>query len=177
MQHDQRLDGIGGAQRAWLQYAQGSAALDANFGTMTAKPAVAQWRVVESLTWQSGAFGGQAVALYGRHDADPAHGIAARYAELSIGARASYAVSPNIKLVTEAGHMEKRLDGSGTQRLTKLTLAPTWSAGPGFSGPARTARVRDEGTLERRGQCGRRRRRPHGARRRRHARHQLGHAA
>jgi maltoporin len=132
VQHDRRLDSIGGAHRAWLQYAQGSAALDANFGTMTARPAVAQWRVVESLTWQSGASGGQAVALYGRHDADPAHGIAARYAELSIGARVSYAVSPQIKLVAEAGHMEKRPDGSGTQRLTKLTLAPTWSAGPGF---------------------------------------------
>ena len=36
VQHDQRLDGIGGAHSAWLQYAQGSAALDANFGTMTA---------------------------------------------------------------------------------------------------------------------------------------------
>ena len=28
--------------------------------------------------------------------------------------------------------MEKRPDGAGTQRLTKLTLAPTWSTGPGF---------------------------------------------
>ena len=132
VQHDQRLDGIGGAHRAWLQYAQGSAALDANFGTMIASPAVAQWRAVESLTWQSGALGGQAVALAGHHDADPAHGIAARYGELSIGARASYAVSQHIKLVVEAGHMEKRPDGAGTQRLTKLTLAPTWSTGPGF---------------------------------------------
>ena len=87
---------------------------------------------MESLTWQSGALGGQAVALIGRHDADPAHGIAARYAELSIGARVSYAVSQHIKLVAEAGHMEKRPDGAATQRLTKLTLAPTWSTGPGF---------------------------------------------
>ncbi len=45
----------------------------------------------------------------------------------------SYGVPPHIKLLTEAGHMEKRADGSGTQRLTKVTLAPTWSAGPGFS--------------------------------------------
>ena len=132
VQHDQRLDSIGGAHRAWLQYAQGSAALDANFGTMTAGPAVAQWRVVESLTWQSGSLGGQAVALYGRHDADPLHGIAARYGELSIGARVSYAVSPHIKMVTEAGYMEKRPDDSDTQRLTKLTLAPTWSRSAGF---------------------------------------------
>jgi len=133
LQHDQRLDSIGGAHRAWLQYAQGSAALDANFGNMTAPPAVAQWRVVESLTWQSGALGGQAVALVGRHDADPPHGVAARYAELSIGARVSYAVSQHIKLVAEAGHMQKRPDGAAPQRLTKLTFAPTWSTGPGFS--------------------------------------------
>jgi maltoporin len=132
VQHDVRLDGIGGAHRAWLQYAQGSAALDANFGTMTASPAVARWRVVESMTWQSGALGGQAVALVGRHDADPAHGVAARHAELSIGARVSYAGSQHIKLVAEAGHMEKRPDGGATQRLTKLTLAPTWSVGPGL---------------------------------------------
>ena len=132
VQHDQRLEGISGAHRMWLQYAQGSAALDANFGNMTAPPAVAQWRVVESLTWQSGALGGQAVALVGRHDADPPHGVAARYAELSIGARVSYAVSSHIKLVAEAGHMEKRPDGAAPQRLTKLTFAPTWSTGPGW---------------------------------------------
>jgi maltoporin len=132
VQHDGRIDGIGAAHRAWLQYARGSAALDANFGTMTANPAVARWRLVESLTWQSGALGGQAVALFGRHDADPAHGIGARFAEISIGARVSYAVSQHIKLVAEAGHMQKRPDGAATQRLTKLTVAPTWSIGPGL---------------------------------------------
>ena len=132
VQHEQPWLSIGGANTAWLQYAQGSAALDGNFGTMTAGPDVKQWRVVESLTWQSGALGGQGVALVGQHDADPAHGIVARYGELSIGARASYAVSQHIKLVAEAGQMEKRPDGAATQRLTKLTLAPTWSTGPGF---------------------------------------------
>jgi maltoporin len=132
VQHDHAWEAIGGSHTAWLQYAQGSAGLDANFGTMTASPHVARWRLVESLTWQAGAFGGQAVALFGRHDQDAAHGVAARYAELSIGGRVSYAVTPHIKLVAESGYMEKRPEGSGTQRLAKLTFAPTWSTGPGF---------------------------------------------
>jgi maltoporin len=130
VQHDLRLDGIGGAHRAWLQYAQGSAALDANFGVMTAPSSVAQWRLVESLTWQTGAFGGQAVALVGQRDADPARGIAARYTERSIGARLSYAVAPHVKLLAEAGLMDKRPVGGEKQRLTKFTFAPAWSIGP-----------------------------------------------
>jgi maltoporin len=132
VQHDQALPGIGGANAAWLQYAQGSAALDGNFGTMSASPDVKRWRAVESLTWQTGALGGQAVALYGQHGADAAHGIAARYAELSLGGRVSYAVARHFKLVAEAGLMRKRPDGADTQRLSKFTLAPTWSSGPGF---------------------------------------------
>ena len=130
VQHDLQLDGFGGAHRVWLQYAQGSAALDANFGVMTAAPAVATWRVVESLTWQTGAFGGQAVALFGQRNADPAHGVAARYTERSIGARVSYAVTPHVKLLVEAGAMDKRAVGGDRQRLTKLTIAPAWSVGP-----------------------------------------------
>jgi maltoporin len=133
VQHDLPLGGIAGAHRAWLQYAQGSAALDANFGAMTAAPAVARWRVVESLTWQAGAFGGQAVALFGQHDADPAHGVAARYTERSIGARLSYAVTPHVKLLLEAGAMDKRPAAGNRQRLTKITVAPAWSIGPGWS--------------------------------------------
>ncbi len=132
VQHDRAWDAIGGRHTAWLQVAQGSAGLDANFGTMTASPHVRQWRLVESLTWQSGALGGQVVALFGRHDQDVPNGVAARYAELSIGGRVSYAVTPHVKLVAESGYMEKRPDGSGTQRLAKLTFAPTWSTGPGF---------------------------------------------
>ena len=130
VQHDLRLEGIGGAHKAWLQYAQGSAALDANFGVMAAASSVAQWRLVESLTWQTGAFGGQAVALFGQRDADPVHGIAARYTERSIGARLAYAVAPHVKLLAEAGFMDKRPAGGERQRLAKFTVAPSWSIGP-----------------------------------------------
>lgn len=130
-QHNQELNGLGGGNTVWLQYAQGSAGLDGNFGKLTATSGVKQWRIVESMTFQTGPFGGQAVALYGQHDKDDLAGTA-KYKELSIGGRGSYAVTNNFKLVAEAGYMEKKPDGQGTQKLAKFTFAPTLSTGPGF---------------------------------------------
>jgi maltoporin len=125
--------GTGSGNTLWLQYAQGSAGLDGNFGTMIAPSGVKKWRLVESVTWQLGAFGGQAVALYGQHDEDTTVGSATpKFSEASIGGRASYALTRNFKLVSELGYMQKKPDGSGTQKLTKFTFAPTLSAGPGF---------------------------------------------
>ena len=131
LQHNQEITGIGAKNTAWLQYAQGSAGLDANFGTMTATSSVKKWRIVESMSWQVGPFGGQAVALYGQHDKDDLAGTA-KYKELSIGGRGSYAITKNFKLVAEAGYMEKKPDGQDTQKLAKFTFAPTLSTGPGF---------------------------------------------
>ena len=123
--------GTGSGNTLWLQFAQGSAGLDGNFGTMTAPSSVKKWRLVESLTWQLGAFGGQAVALYGQHDKDDVAGTP-KFSEASIGGRASYALTRNFKLVSELGYMQKKPDGAGTQKLAKFTFAPTLSAGPGF---------------------------------------------
>jgi maltoporin len=129
VQHDLRLDSIGATNTVRLQHALGSAGLDGNFGVMTAKPGVGQWRLVESVSWQQGAVGGQAVALYGRHDHDDVNAVAA-YAEVSVGGRVSYALTGNVKLIAETGYMEKRPKRSDTQRLVKFTFSPTWSAGP-----------------------------------------------
>ncbi len=129
LQHKQELNGLGGANTAWLQYAKGSAGLDGNFGNTTAPSSVKKWRAVESLTWQVGPIGGQAVALYGQHDAE---GTAPKYKEISIGGRGSYAVTKNFKLVAEAGYMQKKPDGESVQKLAKFTFAPTLSTGPGF---------------------------------------------
>jgi maltoporin len=46
LQHNQELSGLGGGNTLWLQYAQGSAGLDGNFGTMTAASSVKKWRIV-----------------------------------------------------------------------------------------------------------------------------------
>ncbi len=131
LQHKQELTGIGGANTLWLQFAQGSAGLDGNFGTMTAPSGVKKWRLVDSVTWQSGPFGGQAVALYGRHDKDDVAGTA-KYDEFSVGGRASYAITKNFKLVAEAGYMEKKPEAQSTQKLAKFTFAPSLATGPAF---------------------------------------------
>jgi len=129
LQHTVDIAAVGGGNTLWLQYAEGSAGLDGNFGKMTAETSVRQWRLVESLAWQVGAFGGQAVALYGQHNQD---GTTPKFSEASIGGRASFALTNNFKLVSELGYLQKKPDGSGTQKLTKFTFAPTLSAGPGF---------------------------------------------
>jgi maltoporin len=129
LQHTQDIASIGGGNTLWLQYAQGSAGLDGNFGNMTAPSASKKVRLVESLTWQVGNLGGQAVALIGRQNAV---GATPRFDELSIGGRASYALTKNFKLLAEVGHMQKKPDGGDTQKLTKFTFAPAIATGPEF---------------------------------------------
>ena len=131
LQHTADIAAVGGGNTLWLQFAAGSAGLDGNFGTMTAETSVKKWRLVESLAWQVGPFGGQAVALYGQHNQDDIAGTP-KFKEASIGGRASYALTKNFKLVSELGYMQKKPDGTDTQKLTKFTFAPTLSAGPGF---------------------------------------------
>lgn len=131
LQHTQEIAALGGGNTLWLQYAQGSAGLDGNFGTRNAESGVKKLRLVESLAWQLGAFGGQAVALIGQQNEDTINGTP-KFKELSVGGRASYALTKNFKLVGELGYMQKKPDGSDTQKLTKFTFAPTLSAGPGF---------------------------------------------
>jgi len=131
LQHTVDVAALGGGNTLWLQYAQGSAGLDGNFGTMNAESSVKKVRLVESFAWQMGAFGGQAVALIGQHNEDTLNGTP-KFKELSVGGRASFALTKNFKLVGELGYMQKKPDGSDTQKLTKFTFAPTLSAGPGF---------------------------------------------
>jgi maltoporin len=131
LQHTQEVAGFGGGNTLWLQYAQGSAGLDGNFGAMTAPSSSKKARIVESFNWQMGHFGGQAVALYGRQNANTVAGTP-KFDELSIGGRVSYALTRNLKLLGEVGHMEKKPDGSDTQKLTKFTFAPAIATGPDF---------------------------------------------
>jgi maltoporin len=131
LQHTQDIASLGGGNTLWLQYAQGSAGLDGNFGTRNAESGVKKVRLVESVTWQMGAFGGQAVALIGQQGEDTINGTP-KFKELSVGGRVSFALTKNFKLVSELGYMQKKPDGSDTQKLTKFTFAPTLATGPGF---------------------------------------------
>jgi maltoporin len=130
VQHNQdNFLGWGGENTLWLQYAQGSAGLDGNFGgDLTASSGVKAARVVESFTWQQGAFGGQAMAMW-QQDKDAA---GAKANAASLGGRVSYALTRNLKLLAELGHSRKKPDGGETAKLTKFTFAPALSTGPGF---------------------------------------------
>jgi maltoporin len=130
LQHNQdNVFGLGGGNTAWLQFATGSAGLDGNFGDLSAASGTRGVRFVESLTWQMGPLGGQAQALVQQ---DKAGGTGLKTTSSTIGARMSYAMTKNLKLLAEAGYSQKKPDGSATQKLAKLTVGPALSTGPGF---------------------------------------------
>jgi maltoporin len=130
LQHNQDLPGLGGGNTLWLQLASGSAGLDANFGGNLAAPSGTRgFRVVESLTWQSGALGGQAQAMW---QTDKEGGTGLKTNSSTIGGRASYAMSKHLKLLLEAGYSQKKPDNAPTQKLAKLTFGPALSTGAGF---------------------------------------------
>lgn len=129
VRHDQaKLFGTGLSNTLWLQFAQGSAGLNANFGDLTAGSKARSWRIVESFSGQSGALGGQAMLLL----ASEKNGAGLKIDSASIGGRVSYALSRNFKLVSELGLSQFKPQGGQTARLTKWTIAPTLSIGPDF---------------------------------------------
>lgn len=130
MRHDQsNLFGMNGLNNVlFLQYAQGSAGLNANFGDLTAGSKAKQWRIVESVNWQRGAFGGQAMLLA----ASQTDGAGVRTTSASLGGRVSYAFTRNFKLVTEAAYSQYKPENADTAKLAKVTIAPTLSTGPDF---------------------------------------------
>lgn len=128
LQHNQdNIFGLGGGNTAWIQYAQGSAGLNGNFGNSTAPSGTKGFRIVESLTWQVGPIGGQAQAMY---TDEKDGGVKTKL--MTIGGRMSYALTNNFKLVGETGYSEWKRDGFAKEKLAKLTIAPTLSTGPGF---------------------------------------------
>jgi maltoporin len=119
--------GLGGGNHMWLQYASGSLDLNQGFGNSTTSTDSDGWRFVESPTWQVGALGGQAIALY-QHNSEPGNSSD----QYSIGGRVSYAISKNIKWLTELGYAQKNPAHAPSENLTKLTLGPALSTGPDF---------------------------------------------
>ncbi|MDC6169679.1 maltoporin [Paucibacter sp. XJ19-41] len=129
IRHDQeKLLGSSLNNTLWLQYAQGSAGLNSNFGDLTAGSKAKSYRIVESINWQQGPFGGQALILLAREKNKL--GISTK--SFSVGGRASYALSRHFKMVGELGVSQYKPDGGQTARLTKLTIAPTLSVGSDF---------------------------------------------
>ena len=118
---------FGGGNHIWVQYSEGATAINQGFGTQTASSGNKSYRIVESPSWQIGAFGGQAIALY-QHDKTDSGTVKS----FSLGGRGSYAITKNLKFLTELGYSERKPDGSGSQHLTKLTVGPALSTGPDF---------------------------------------------
>ena len=100
--------------------------------TVSPQPGRKAWRLIDSLNWQVGAFGGQTIAGYqhAKVDGGPDDGSVVK--EASLGGRVSYAVNEHLKLLVEAGTTSRRVEGQRTQRLHKLTIAPALSVGPNF---------------------------------------------
>ena len=128
MHNQDNVFGLGGGNTLWLQYAQGSAGLDQNFGNLSAPSGDKSYRIVESMTWQQGPLGGQAIALWQKDK----HEVGAAVTSISLGGRASYAMTKHFKMVAEAGYSQKKPDGGNVAKVAKFTLAPTLSTGPGF---------------------------------------------
>lgn len=128
VQHVQKAF-LGGQNKLALQYGEGPGTGLGYSGDTYLDRDNKSYRLVEFFDWQiTPRFGGQFEAVYQkdiRPDGQDQNWI-------SLGIRPSYALSEQFKLVTEFGHDQVDTTG-GTRKLSKFTLAPTWSPkGPGF---------------------------------------------
>ncbi|QBK04345.1 carbohydrate porin [Hylemonella gracilis] len=89
-------------------------------------------RVADSIDWQVGNFGGQALLAYQTSEPENGADKDVETKDLSFGGRVSYAFTNNFKLLLEAATTKRTRDGSDDQTLNKVTIAPTLSSGPGF---------------------------------------------
>lgn len=127
-QHEQ-IGFLGGSNTFAVQYGEGPGTGLGYTGDVTLEESAKSWRVVEFFDWQvTPRFGGQFQVVYqkdkrqGGGDQD----------WISLGVRPVYALTEEFKLVVEVGHDQIDAE-AGTRKLTKFTIAPTWSpAGPGF---------------------------------------------
>jgi maltoporin len=108
----------------FVQASRGHAALTGKFYNLDdasgARPGAKQARIVDSINWQIGAFGGQ--ALVGYQTLAPSDG-GAKTKDFSVGGRLSYGLGRHTKLYGEGAYTQRRVDGQDTQNLKKGTLA------------------------------------------------------
>lgn len=116
----------------FVQRSSGHASLNGKFLCGTNKDTVEtpcggakQNLIANSINWQKGKFGGQAVVGYSTYKPDNAETTK----NFSIGARFSYGILPHVKLLAEVAGMTQKTKGSSTQRLHKETLAVAYSLG------------------------------------------------
>jgi maltoporin len=130
---------FGGGNHIWLQYADGSTDINQGISDNGAHGSGYKvWRIVESPSWQVGAFGGQAIAMYQHNKApDTATPVSTLSTAVSsnywtIGGRGSWGITKNLKWLTEIGYSSLKPDGAASENVTKLTIGPALSTGPDF---------------------------------------------
>jgi maltoporin len=105
----------------YLQTSRGHARIDGEFeaidGTRAGRRST---RIADSINWQSGPFGGQALIGYQTNKADLT-GVETK--DFSLGARGSYAFSKNFKMLAELSTTTRKGNTGPDQRLSKATLA------------------------------------------------------
>lgn len=113
----------------FIQSSRGHARIDGQFeGIDGTSPGKRVARIADSVNWQFGPFGGQAILAY-QTSKDESTGQ--RVKDLSVGGRMSYAFSKNFKMLAEAGHTSRKGVGAD-QTLSKFTLAPTLALSEDF---------------------------------------------
>ncbi len=131
LQHNQ--SGLFGADNTfWAQWAQGSAALNMAFGTATEDSSTKRWRIADALAFTNGPFTGQALVHYGKAQLPDGLGGTLTTTTFSVAGRVAYAMTKNFKLQGELGTANTKPNGGTSQRLTKLTFAPTLTVGPNY---------------------------------------------
>ncbi len=122
---------LGGDNTLWLQYGQGAAAgvQPGELGSILAGSDTTQTRIGDQLIWSfSPEFTGSLNFVYQTNKT-----TVGTQKWTSIGARPTYALADNLKLVLDVGHDRISPAGGGaTQQLTKITFAPVLTAGKGF---------------------------------------------
>jgi len=123
---------FGGGNHIWVQYAQGSTDINQGISDNGAHGSgYKSWRIVESPSWQVGAFGGQAIAMY-QHNKAPDNSGQADNNFWTVGGRGSFGITKNLKWLTEIGYSSLKPDGGESENVTKVTIGPALSTGPDF---------------------------------------------
>jgi len=130
---------FGGGNHIWLQYAEGSTDINQGISDNGAHGSGYKvWRIVESPSWQLGAFGGQAIAMY-QHNTAPSTAAPVSLLSTSpssnywtVGGRGSWGLTKNLKWLTEIGYSSLKPDGGASENVTKVTIGPALSTGPDF---------------------------------------------
>ena len=118
----------------FLQTSTGYANINGRFGDISSATVYGKTshRVADSINWQSGAFGGQAIVGYQTTKSDDPT-VTYTTKDTSLGGRVSYAVTKNFKWLAEAGTTSRKFsDNQAAQRLNKITIAPTLALSPDF---------------------------------------------